>query len=277
MTHKHNLLALLLPSFFLFTVTSPAQQPSAWEKEGAKAVGTVVATQTLDTINLIKDKYDIMPSEKRAQIDLYKTQRLLADEQITGCKKQDTLNDQQAELNDKQSTLTDKQIELTDGQIADNKLERHLKIITLSKETLALLDSQDPAVKETKERLKLAMKEFNKDLPEVPAEEPKKTEPEKKEEAPKQDSFFTSLATYCVLGATAAGTAADAIAEYSFKNITDLDCFKDTFISNHSLGINRALVAVTATIIAYKSYSFYKAYQAERNFREEDIFNDDLD
>jgi hypothetical protein len=81
--------------------------------------------------------------------------------------------------------------------------------------------------------------------------------------------------TYSILAATAAGEVADSLADYSFKYITSLDCFKDTFIDKHHIAINRALVAVTLYAITYKSYSLYKAYRAERNITEEDIFGDD--
>ena len=192
--------------------------------------------------------------------------------------KQALLNDQQALLNDKQTTLIDKQADFTDKQIEENNLDRHLKRIAVIRETMALLNPNDPDIEKTRKRLKLQMMEFNKDLPELPAEEDvKKPEPEQKTDEPKKDGFFSYLATYCVLGATTAATMADEIADYSFGCITSLDCFKGTFISNHQKAINRVLVAVTAYALAYKSYSLYKAYQAERNLTDEDVFNDDLD
>jgi hypothetical protein len=33
----------------------------------------------------------------------------------------------------------------------------------------------------------------------------------------------------------------------------------------------------TITVLTYKGYSLYKKYMAQRNEKDEDIFNDDLD
>ena len=92
---------------------------------------------------------------------------------------------------------------------------------------------------------------------------------------PKEEGFFKTLAGYSLFVATAAGTMADSIADYSFEYVTGLEQLKDTFIGKYKKGINRALVAVTLYAILHKSYSLYKAYQAEKNATEDDIFNDD--
>lgn len=283
MLHK-QLYLTLLSGLFIFAVTNTAQNPtgannSDGTKQLYKAAGTVIATQANSTIDLLKEKYEwTTPVLTKAQLKLFDKQTEATSKELELKDKQSTLNDQQAILNDKQATLTDKQSELTDKQIEENDLDRHLKRVAIAKETIALLNPNDPDIEKTRKRLKLQMMEFNKDLPELPAEEEvKKPEPEKKAEEPKKDTFLTHLATYCVLGATTAATMADTIADYSFGCVTSLDCFKDTFISNHQKAINRVLVATTAYALAYKTYSLYKAYQAERNLTEEDLFNDDLD
>jgi len=274
MLHKQIYLTLL-SGLFLFTITNTSER----ETQLYKAVGTVIATQANDGINLLKEKYEwTTPALTKAQLKLFDKQVEAADKDLTLKDKQAGLNDQQVILNDKQATLNDKQVELTDKQIEENDLDRHMKKISITKETLALLDPNDPVAIETKKRLKLQMIEFNKDLPALPAEEEaKKPEPDKKDDEPKKDTFFSYLATYCILGATTVATMTDSIADYSFGCVTSLDCFKDGFIGKHQKAINRVFVAATAYALAYKSYSLYKAYQAEKNLTDEDVFNDDLD
>lgn len=94
---------------------------------------------------------------------------------------------------------------------------------------------------------------------------------------PKGDGFWKTLARHFMFAAATAGTMADSIADYSVEYITGHDLFKDTFVNKYKKAINRTVVAVTLYAILHKSYSLYKAYQAERNATEDDIFEDDED
>lgn len=232
-------------------------------KQGLKTGWGVIGTQANEAVNQIKrDTFGIIPPLETAQLDDFKS-RLEVSEQ------QKELNTQQKEINNKDKELKEKQEIQLKHEIFKQQLEEFV--------TIKNLDSNNPEHEKTLKRLQLRAKELNIDLPELPAEEPKKTEPPKEDDKPKQDGYLKALASYCFIAAATAGDAADVIADYSFKNITDLDCFKETFVRTHHKIINRALVGATLTILSYKAYSLYKKYMKERNEKDEDIFNDDLD
>lgn len=89
-------------------------------------------------------------------------------------------------------------------------------------------------------------------------------------------NFFAKLSSAIALAGTKAGDTADLIASYSFAHITNLDCFKDTFVSANAQQINRSLVALTTFVICYKGY---KAYQNKFSgeYDADDFFNNDED
>ncbi|HLW73397.1 MAG TPA: hypothetical protein VKR54_05100 [Candidatus Babeliales bacterium] len=182
------------------------------------------------------------------------------------------------ELVKKNTEIVTAQEELLKIQKKDSEIDAFGKLIVAA-QNMKNSDSNNPEYIKLTKRLELKLKELTKDLPELPTEEePKKPEASTEDkDKQKKDSFMSSLLTYYSLTTAAAAAAADNLAYYSFKNITDLECFKDSFIDKHSTAINRALVAVTLTALAYKTYSLYKAYKAEKNAQDEDIFNDDLE
>lgn len=259
---------ILLSGLFLFNITNTAQQPGLTDelgKQTIKQLCTVGGTQLNDYLNYKKEQNGIISPLVKAQQDHYQAQIDLNNKQME-------LNEQQKALNDKQEAVTDKQIIEHDHNIFMQQVTEY--------QSIKNLDPNDPENEKLLKRIKLRRDQLMQDLPELPAEEDsdvKKPDTEKVEEPTKEDGFFKAMATYCVLAATTAATTTDTIAEYSFKNITDLDCFKGTFINKHHVIINRTLIFAILTAATYKGYSLYKAYQAERNFNDEDIFNDDLD
>lgn len=168
--------------------------------------------------------------------------------------------------------------EVLEAQKKDSEIDSFNKQI-IAVQNMKNSDPNNPEYIKMTKRLDLKLKELTKDLPELPAEEEtKKPEPSTEDkDKPNKDGLFSSLATYCGLAAIAAGTAADNLAYYSFKNITDLECFKGSFINTHAKVINHTLVALTLTALAYKTYSLYKAYKAAKDEQDEDIFSDDLE
>jgi len=255
----------LLSGLFLFNAVNASQFSATDEllKQTIKQSAIVLGTQANEYFNYKKEVNGIIsPAQKAVQ---------------KHTESQIELNDVQIELNQQQKGLNNKQEIVLDNQMVDHEHSTLLQQMT-EYQNMKQLSPNDPELDKLLKRLKLRHLELNSKLPEAPAEEEvKKPESEKKDEEPKKDGFLTYLATYCVLGATTAAAMADSIADYSFGCATSLDCFKDTFIGNHQKAINRVLVAATAYAIAYKSYSLYKAYQAEKNLTDEDIFNDDLD
>src|SRR5437764_9206665 len=150
MLHKQRYLTLL-SGLFIFTITNTSQGPqnptSEGERQLYKAAGQVIASQANSAIDLIKEKFDFTtPVLTKAQVNLYKKQSESADKEMTLKDKQALLNDQQALLNDKQTTLIDKQADFTDKQIEENNLDRHLKRIAVIRETMALLNPNDPDI-----------------------------------------------------------------------------------------------------------------------------------
>lgn len=98
-------------------------------------------------------------------------------------------------------------------------------------------------------------------LEELSSQELKKIEDKyRKKDDISKPGFFAKLATAIALAQSTSGNCADFLARYSFAPITDLGCFKDTFIQAHAKNINRALVATTIVGLGFGLYKLYDKY-----------------
>lgn len=252
MLHKQRYITLL-SGLFLFT-TANASQFNASDTTKEKLIeqgAVVIGQQASDLINHLKEEYEILtPSQKLAK-----------------------------QHNEAQLVLAEKNKILMDLNIEEKQLDVHLKKIATTKETCAGLPHNDKEAAEQMQKLKLAMMEFNKNLPKLPAQETteiKKTELSIENSVAQQKNSFSSMVVASfALAATKTGKIADTIADYSFGYITNLEYLKGSFVDKHSVGINRALVAATAVIITYAAYSLYKSKSQSDD--DDDIFSDDFD
>lgn len=102
--------------------------------------------------------------------------------------------------------------------------------------------------------------ENDKLLSEKEVEDIKKKYKKNAEKKSDKISLFSKLATYLAVIQATAGNSADFLADCSFAHITNLGCFKDTFIQVHAKNINRALVATTLVGIGFGLYKLYDKY-----------------
>jgi hypothetical protein len=257
---------LLLPSLLFFSLAYSAQPKSEnlLKKHVTKQAAQVLGTQTNDLINHLKEQCGIVPP-------LQKAQQENMDAQIKLAQTQQELNEQQKILNDKQSLLADKQIE-------EANLDTHLKKITIIKETCAMLPRNSQKAIDAIKRTEMKLDEIIKEFPALEEEAKTKTEDSvennKKIDAIKtKDSLLTLITAPCILAASKAGKCADFLAGYSFAYITDLNCFKETFVGKHAVSINRASVATALAITTYAAYKYYNTKMHVDN--DDDIFGDD--
>lgn len=256
----HQRSYILLSSVLFFSLNYTSQQPT---DELAKQAFKVLGTQANDLINYGKEQYGIISPLQKAQQDNVEAQIELS-------KKQMGLNQQQETLNEKQIILADKQIE-------EASLDTHLKKLTIIKETCSMLPKDNPAAIEAIKRSEAYLTEIIKDLPSLPADttDPKIDDNKKVDDIKTKNSLLTLITASCLTTATKAGEWTDFLAGYSFAYVTNLDCFKNTFIDTHKVKINRGLIVVTIAAITYSAYRLYKAKTHVDN--DDDIFNDDYD
>ncbi len=170
---------------------------------------------------------------------------------------------EQAEL-----SLAQKQDQAADKQMEEAKIDR------LSKQ-FDLLQKQGnlPGKQKNKENA-IKMKQIEKaignvtsDLPELTEEELKeindKFAPKSKKADGDKKGLFSKLATPFVFALTSAGNAADFIAGYSVARITNLECFKDTFVQTPTF--NRMVVFATIAGVTYGGYKLYKSQYADED------------
>jgi hypothetical protein len=102
------------------------------------------------------------------------------------------------------------------------------------------------------------------DLPEEPAKDtPAQDDPQKTASTEKKKSLLSKLATPFVFALTTTGDVADFLAGYSVAHITNLDCFKDTFVQTPTF--NRMVVIATIAGATYGGYQFYKSRYSDDN------------
>jgi len=271
----HKSLHIRLLGLFLFTITNISQSMNnpfdyipnpldyihpTIKEEIAKAT----VQQGVDFINLKKEKLGYVS-------ELHKAQTIYQQQQIQLSKEQGELNKQQKILNEKQMILADKESINHDFNQLMQKIE--------TMKGLMMVNPNNPEHKNTLKRLELQFQQLCQDLPELPEEEPvTKPDPDKKDETkPEKKGLIKSLTPHIALAAATTAGFLDTIADYSLTPLTSLDCFKDTFVDKHATKINRTLIAATLFTIVYKSYHLYKAYRADKNITEDDIFGDDFD
>lgn len=184
-----------------------------------------------------------------------------------------------------QKELTDKQTEHYEIQIAEAKIDQLTKQLDATEKFIetqnkkSSKEEREEGKKKGKIVLKRLEKKFDeiiKDLPELTEDELKELESDKKKSTQKnKNGLFAKLASSIALIGTKSGEAADLIASYTFARITNLDCFKDTFVAANAQTINRSLVALTALTICYGTYKTYNkhfsgAYDADDFFDNDD-------
>jgi hypothetical protein len=98
--------------------------------------------------------------------------------------------------------------------------------------------------------------------------------PKSKSETPDKDKkpFLSRITAPLTVALTSVGDITDFLAANSFAHITNLDCFKDTFVQANAKNINRALVAVTAVGVAFAGYKLYK--KMRHSDEDEDLVDD---
>ncbi len=235
----------MLLSLFFFSSDhcaqfNPAQH--AQEKlidEGIKTGFQIVGQQVNDELSYYRTKNRVLtPAEQAAEL----------------------LNQKQQKVADIQAELAQEQKKLTAAQIEDAELDTFSKKYQITRSFYEQAKSKEGD--DIHERYRLKIREMNKDLPELPAKDTPETKPEEpakddpKKSVPKK-SLFSKLATPFVFALTTTGDVADFLAGYSVAHITNLDCFKDTFVQTPTF--NRVVVIATIAGATYGGYQFYKS------------------
>ena len=175
-----------------------------------------------------------------------------------------------------------KQTELADIHIQEAKIDKASKLLDTLQKFFSLPgneNSEKGAI--LKKRLEKEIEELTKDLPELTEDDlakllPKKDPEASSEEKPKKERVRLSskLIAPFIFALTTASQITDYLADRSFVHITNLNCFKDTFIGANCHNINRLLVLTTVAAITYGGYTWYNKHNDEDD---EDIFNNDLE
>lgn len=142
---------------------------------------------------------------------------------------------------------------------------KEAKISLLKAQLDAAHHIKDPYEREVREaQIKNEIKKASEgngldQLPEEQLQKIKKKH-EKKTNNASKSGLLSKLGASIAFIQTTSGGCADFLANHSFAHITNLDCFKDTFIQAHAKNINRALVATTVVALIYGGYKLYDKY-----------------